>query len=150
VEIIYTNGMITINETIIVILVSFLVLVFILNRLMFRPLRDVIAQRETHFAALDRDITTVRNKTTDLSARLRQKEETARQEGLILKNELETAANQQAKEIVNITRGEITGLKESTQKEIDIQIAEAKKVIHQEAHRLSMEIVSKILGREIA
>lgn len=149
-EIIYTNGMITINETIIVILVSFLVLVFILNRLMFRPLRDVIAQRETHFAALDRDITTVRNKTTDLSARLRQKEETARQEGLILKNELETAANQQAKEIVNITRGEITGLKESTQKEIDIQIAEAKKVIHQEAHRLSMEIVSKILGREIA
>ena len=149
-EIIYTNGMITINETIVVILVSFLVLVFILNRLMFRPLRDVIAQRETHFAALDRDITTVRNKTTDLSARLRQKEETARQEGLILKNELETAANQQAKEIVNITRGEITGLKESTQKEIDIQIAEAKKVIHQEAHRLSMEIVSKILGREIA
>lgn len=149
-EIIYTNGMITINETIIVILVSFLVLVFILNRLMFRPLRDVIAQRETHFAALDRDITTVRNKTTDLSARLRQKEETARQEGLILKNELETAANQQAKEIVDITRGEIAGLKESTQKEIDIQIAEAKKVIHQEAHRLSMEIVSKILGREIA
>ena len=149
-EIIYTNGMITINETIVVILVSFLVLVFILNRLMFRPLRDVIEQRATHFSALDRDITTARDKTTDLSARLRQKEEAARQEGLILKNELETAANQQAKEIVDITRGEIAGLKESTQKEIDIQIAEAKKVIHQEAQRLSMEIVSKILGREIA
>lgn len=149
-EIIYTNGMITINETMIVILASFLILVLILNRLMFRPLLDTIRKREDHLATLDSGIKSAQNKATDLTTRLRVKEEAARQDGLALKNELETAANSQAKEIVDATRGEIASLKEETQKEVSVQVTEAKKTIRQDAEKLSLEIMTKILGRGVS
>lgn len=149
-EIVYINGMITINETIIVILGSFLILVLILNRLMFRPLLDTIKQRKDHLATLDRDIRTAQNKATDLTTRLREKEESARQEGLALKNESETAANEQAKEIVNAARGTISSLKEETQKKVSTQVTEAKKTIRQDAERLSLEIATKLLGRGLS
>ena len=59
-EIVYTNGMITINETLVVILLSFLIFVMILNRLMFRPLRETIKKRDDHLNTLDNDIKTIR------------------------------------------------------------------------------------------
>jgi F-type H+-transporting ATPase subunit b len=150
VEIVYINGMITINETIIVILGSFLILVLILNRLMFHPLLDTIGKRKDHLATLDRDIRTAQDKATDLTARLREKEESARQEGLALKSESEAAANEQAKEIVNTARGTISSLKEETQKKVSAQVAEAKETIRQDAERLSLEIAAKILGRKLS
>ncbi len=147
-EIVYTNGMITINETMVVILVSFLILVMVLNRLMFRPLLGTIQEREDHLAALDEGIKTAKEKAAELSTRLRQKEESARQEGLALKNELETTANNQAKDIVSAARDMIANLKEDTQKEINAQITAAEKTIQQDAETLSTEITAKILGRQ--
>ena len=61
--------MITINETLVVILISFLILVMILNRLMFRPLRDTIEKRDDHLNTLDSDIKTAQDKAKDLMTR---------------------------------------------------------------------------------
>ena len=149
-EIVYTNGMITINETMIVILVSFLILVFILNRLMFRPILDTIQKREDHLIELDSDIKTAQEKAADLMTRLREKEASARQEGLTLKSELETVANDQAKDIVDSARKTISDLKENTQNEVKIQVASAKKTIQHDAEQLSLEIMTKILGRGVS
>lgn len=149
-EIVYTNGMITINETLVVILVSFLIFVMILNRLMFRPLLDTIRKRETHLDTLDGEIKTAQEKAAALMARLREKEASARQEGQALRNEMETAANDQAKEIVEAARGTISDLRENTKKEVNSQVTAAKKMIQQDAERLSLEIMTKILDREVA
>jgi len=150
VEIVYTNGMITINETMIVILVSFLILVLILNRLMFRPLQNTIRKREDHLADLNRGIKTAQDKATDLTNRLREKEESARQEGLALKNEMESSGNKQADDIVNTARGKISSLKEETQKEVSAQVTEAQKTIRQDAESISREIITKILGKDVS
>ena len=149
-EIVYTNGMITINETLVVILVSFLIFVMIINRLMFRPLQETIRQRDDHLDSLDSDIKDAQKNATDLMARLREKETAARQEGQVLKTELETMANDQAKEIVEAARGTISDLRENTKKEVNTQVTEAKKTIQQDAEKLSLEIMTKILGRTVS
>ncbi len=146
----YTNGMITINETLVVILVSFLIFVMILNRLMFRPLNDTIRKREGHLNELDSDIKTAQKKATDLMAQLKEKEASARQEGQTLKSELETVANDQAKDVVDTARKTITDLKENTQNEVKAQVATAKKTIQHDAEQLSLEIMTKILGRGVS
>lgn len=149
-EIVYTNGMITINETLVVILLSFLIFVMILNRLMFRPLRETIKKRDDHLNTLDNDIKTAQEKATDLMARLKEKESSARQDGQALRNELEVMANTQAKEIVEAARGTISDLRENTKKEVNTQVDQAKKTIQQDAERLSLEIMTKVLGRQVS
>lgn len=149
-EIVYTNGMITINETLVVILVSFLIFVMIINRLMFRPLQETMKERDAHLTTLDNDIKTAQAEAADLMSRLKEKEATARQEGLALKKELEAGANDQAKDIVDAARGTISDLKADTQKEVNAQVTAAKTTIQQDAERLSLEIITKILGRGVS
>ena len=47
-QIISNVALISINETVVVQLLSFLLFLYIMNRIMFRPLRNVMAQREDH------------------------------------------------------------------------------------------------------
>ena len=55
-EIIKTTALITINETLWVQLIFFLIFLFLINRVMFRPVRRNMADREVHFLSLRQDI----------------------------------------------------------------------------------------------
>ena len=55
-EIISNIALISINETLIVQVVGFLVFLFVINRIMFRPLQSVMSDREIHIERVKRDI----------------------------------------------------------------------------------------------
>ena len=55
-EIIATNALISINETAIVQLVSFLIFLYVMNRIMFRPLLSTISQRKELISDFQKDI----------------------------------------------------------------------------------------------
>ena len=55
-EIINTIALISINETLIVQLLSFLVFLFLINRVMIRPLRSVIDEREDFVTRVRKEI----------------------------------------------------------------------------------------------
>ena len=59
-EVVSTIGLITINETVIIELISFLIFLFLINRIMFRPLQDIMGEREAHIE----DITAQRQNST--------------------------------------------------------------------------------------
>ncbi|MDY6905964.1 MAG: hypothetical protein SWH61_14905 [Thermodesulfobacteriota bacterium] len=148
-EIIYTSGMITINETMIVVLVSFLLLVFILNRLMFRPLLNTIDERNNCIQGLSQDITTLKKQSEQLTNQLHDREEQARQEAFAQKKELEALGSQQASDISEQTRQEMQAIKAKAQQEVDAQYETAKKQIQQEAETLAADIMEKILERKV-
>ncbi|MFO8049840.1 MAG: hypothetical protein R6U29_12460 [Desulfosudaceae bacterium] len=149
-EIIYTNGMITINETMVVILVSFLLLVFILNRLMFRPLLNTIKEREDHLTGLSDEIKTAEQKAEDLARQLKDHETAAQQEAQRLKKELEAAGSSQATEILNQSREESQAIKEEAQKEVKAHLEAARQDLHREAENICQEIMTTILGRNVS
>lgn len=55
-QIISNIALISINETLVVQLISFLIFLFIINRIMFRPLRQVMIERENHMEKINLDI----------------------------------------------------------------------------------------------
>ena len=59
-EIIKTNALITINETLWVQMIVFLIFMFLINRIMFRPVRRNVAEREAHFDTLRQAILALR------------------------------------------------------------------------------------------
>ena len=61
-QIISNIALISINETVIIQVISFLIFLYIINRIMFRPLRNVMADRENHIKMLQQDIVAAEKK----------------------------------------------------------------------------------------
>jgi len=148
-QIISNIALISINETLFFQLISFLIFLFIINRLMFRPLQSVMVERDNHIGQIQRDILDKENEFRNLTIQLKQHESAIKEEAFKLKKELEALGSQQAAEIFVSVRKEIEALKEKTQKEVDTQISEARKNIGKESKTLAVSIMERILDRRL-
>jgi len=148
-EIISNIALISINETLIVQVISFLIFLYVINRIMFRPLRGVMADRENHIKDIQQDIVAAENKLDSLTDRIREHKSAVKMEAFAQKAKLEEAGGRQADEIFAATRQEIEAAKNEVQKVIDIQVLEAKKYIREESETLALFAMEKVLNRRL-
>jgi F-type H+-transporting ATPase subunit b len=127
--------------------ISFLVFLFIINRIMFRPLRKVMNERETHIENVQKDISAAENRFADLSHQVKAQEKSARNEAFKQREQLEAAGSRQAGEIISSARQEIDALRAEAQKEVDTRISEARKHIQKESENLAQAIIETVLHR---
>ena len=146
-EIISNVALISINETLIVQVIGFLIFLFVINRIMFRPLRNVMSDRDIHIERVKRDITQAHEEVDSITSQIQEQESTTRKEALELKDNLEATGSQQAKEIFESVKKEITADREKAQQEIEVQIAKERKSVEKESEALALNIIEKILGR---
>ena len=146
-EIISSIALISINETLIVQVISFLIFLYLINRLMFRPLRNQMADRDTYVERVRSDIDQAKIEIKSLSSQIREQEDEVKKEAFDLKKQREEIGSQRAKEIFAEVRQEIADTSASVQAEIDVKIAEARQSLQGESEALAVEIIEKILDR---
>ena len=146
-EIISNIALISINETLIVQVISFLIFLYLINRIMFRPLQNVIADRDIYIERVKRDIDQAQKQIKTMSSQIREQEAEVKKEAFDLKEQQEKIGNQQAKEIFAAVRQEIADTSAKVQKDIDIKISEAKQSLQKESGVLAKGIIEKILDR---
>jgi len=146
-EIISNIALISINETLIVQVVGFLVFLFVINRIMFRPLRNVMSDREIHIERVKRDIIQAQKEVASITGQIQEQEAATRQEAMALKDDLETGGSQQAKEIFASVKKEIVASSQKVQQEIAVRIAQERQSLEKEAQALALNIIDKILDR---
>lgn len=144
------QALISINETAIVQLLSFLIFLFIINRLMFRPLRKTAAERVQYVEKTRQDIVAAEKEVVHLLNRLEERKSAVREEAFALNIELETHANKQAEEMLTATKQEIETLRATAEKEIDVQVSQARKHIKKESENLVVYIMEQVLNRRLA
>lgn len=149
-EIISNIALISINETLIVQLVSFLIFLFIMNRIMFRPLQKVRGERNAYMTNLKQEVAAAEAEMSKQTARLKVKENEARQEANQLKKELEMSGSQTAAESAGAIRDEIAAIKSQAAREIDTQLQDARQHLVEESETLATAIMEKILNRRLA
>ncbi|MGD2186564.1 MAG: hypothetical protein PVI71_10570 [Desulfobacterales bacterium] len=148
-QIISNVALISINETLIFQVISFLIFLFIINRIMFRPLRKVISERETYIENIQKDIVAAEKKFEDLTRQIQAQEKAVRNEAFEQKEQVEASGKQKAAEIIASTRDEIAALKTRAQKEFDAQISAARKDIQRESEGLAQNIIRIVLYRSL-
>ena len=148
-QIIDTVALISINETLIFQVISFLIFLFIMNRIMFRPLRRIMAERETYIENVQKDIIDAQNQFEDLACQIQKQEKAVRDEAFEQQAKLEAAGNQQAAKILTSVHKEINASKEQARKNIDGQISAARKQIQKEAENLAKSIIETVLHRSL-
>lgn len=146
-EIISSIALISINETLIVQVISFLIFLYLINRLMFRPLRNVMADRDIYMERVRLDIDQAKTEIESLSSQIREQEAAVKKEAFDLKKQQEEIGSQQAKEIFAQVRQEIADISAKVQAEIDIKIADARQSLQKESETLALSIIEKILDR---
>ena len=148
-EIISNIALITINATLFHQLVAFLIFLFIINRIMFRPLRSVMAERDDVIEKIKLDTTNAGDTIERLCDELKERESKVRKEALKVQHELEEKGKQESAEILKSTLQEIELLKDKNEATVNAQIMEAKKALQKESEALALNIMEKLLDRRL-
>ena len=148
-DIVSKVAMISINETLIFQVISFLIFLYIINRIMFRPLRNVMAERDRYIENLKKDTAGAQKKFDSITEQITEQESAARKEALLLKAKLEDEGNSEADKILAEVRKEIAEKNEAAQKEVAAQVAAAGTEIQTESEILAINIIETILDRRL-
>jgi F-type H+-transporting ATPase subunit b len=149
-EVIQTNALISINATFVVQLVSFLIFMAIMNRLMFQPLRTVMAQRKFRVRKLREEIASAGEQLAAIETDLAEQKRAVREEAQAVNQALEAAAGEQVAAMFDETRAKTADLRRSAEGRIGTQLQVARGQVAEEARRLSTEIMQKVLQRRLS
>jgi len=146
-QIVSVEALLSINETLIVQLISFLIFLFIINRVMFRPLRGLMKEREQHVDKIKSDISEAEIEYERLLDQIKKRESAVRREALLIQDKLEKSGGDETIAIMESTRKEISELKATVARELQSQISDAKQQVKKESEAIAVAIMGKILDR---
>ena len=148
-KIISTIALISINETLFIQMISFLIFLFIINRIMIRPLRSVMAQRETHIKNVQDEIVSSKQHLDSILVRMKEEEKTIRDEARVKQEEIQAIGHKEAEGIFDAAREQIHAEKEKALEQMNAQIESAKLQIKEESEVLATFIIEKVLERRL-
>lgn len=148
-EIIATNALISINETFIVQLVSFLIFLYVMNRIMFRPLLSTISQRKALISDFQKDIISGEEDLVRLGKDLDREQAKVIQEAQKVVLSLETQGDQRASDILEDVRQQISELRHETETRVKEQVGQARKELTGEVEAVTLTIMEKVLHRRL-
>ncbi|MBL0717120.1 MAG: ATP synthase F0 subunit B [Desulfosarcina sp.] len=148
-QIISNIALISINETLFIQLISFLIFLFLINRIMFRPLVGEMNKRDALLDKLRQDIISAGDNLEGLNTQLKERESEVRTEAMGLKMKLEEEGACEASGINEAARNDVTAIKAKAEAEVDKEILEARKFLQKESELLAQGIMEKVLDRRL-
>jgi F-type H+-transporting ATPase subunit b len=130
-------------------IVNFLVLIFILNRLLYKPILGMIAKRKRQLAEAEMEIRQLRKIVNEQMAAYEEKIKQAKGEALEQKKAIIGQGAAEAAATITAVRGELPGMMEQYQARMGEQMAAAREILAGRAGDLAREIAEKVLGRRL-
>ena len=148
-EIISNIALISINETLVIQLISFLIFLFVINRVMIRPLRRAMAERETYADQLKSEMKDAESEIIQVTQQIREQETDVINEARLLSEELEQTGKQEAETIYQSARSDVEQKMKEAESEVNTLIEKARQSVRAESEALAVEIMEKMLDRRL-
>jgi len=130
-------------------IVNFLLLIFILNVLLYKPILGMIDKRKKQFEDSEAEIRRLQKTVEQKMAAYEEKLRQAKAAAVEQKNEIIRQGAEEAKTVIDAVRAEIPGMMEQFHARMDGEIGAAKKILTDHSQQLSVEIAEKVLGRSL-
>lgn len=141
--------MISLNATIFVQVTLFLVLLYILNRLMIQPLHRLILEREEATKEKERALTSVGAELEEMAAAYNRRLRAAEEEAQKARAAMSARAAEEAHRTMLTTQEEIMALRRKVRADVEEELVKARKNLKKLAQALSYEISTKVVGRKL-
>ena len=148
-QIVSNVALISINATLVVQMLSFLVFLWLINRIMFRPLRQIMEERQFHIEKIKNDIIEADKTYDSILSEIKSQEAAVRKAALEISKEHEDAGNQEAVKILEEARMEIDALRHETETDIQSNLAKAKEQAETESEKLGTLLMEQLLNRRL-
>ena len=148
-QIVSNIALISINATLVVQLISFLIFLFLINGILIQPLRRTMAERAGYLDRMKLDILETEKEMTRLLKELAAREKRVRNEALRATMEMESEGQRHASEIITDVRKEMESLMSKTQQTVSEQLAAARQRLEHESESLALNIMEKLLDRRL-
>ncbi len=141
--------MINLDYAFILQMINFLVLLVVLNLFLFKPIRKILANRQSEIngararaVEVDKD---VQEKMAQYEARLREVKGKASEE----RNALKKDAQIEESKVLELARKEAADSLAAIKSKVVKEAADARELLKEQARSLSLEICEKVLGRSL-
>ena len=149
-QIISNVAMISINETLWIQMLSFLLFLYIMNRVMFRPLRGVMGERKDYIEQIKTDTVAADNNYEELIKKAKSQERAVRKAANKARSEKEAAGSREADKILADALEQISSLRKEAESEVARQVAAAKTQLAAETEALVIAVMEKVLERRVS
>lgn len=141
--------MLQIDQSLLIQMGNFLLLVILLNIFLYRPIRRIIAQRSEEVGSLEHSIREYQEKAEENEKGIQEHMVQARKEGFLAKESLKTEGVEQEKEILQESSSKVEERIAKARNNIDRQLKDVRKILDEQVAVFSKELAEKILGRNV-
>ncbi|HDZ91359.1 MAG: hypothetical protein JRJ09_02470 [Deltaproteobacteria bacterium] len=141
--------MLDINSTLLIQIVNFLVLLFVLNLILFRPIRRVLAEREKEMNSRQKTIDEFQTRAQENEKGIEEGIVKARKEGYAEKEALKAQGLEEEKNILQEAGAGVEKKLGAAKKEMEAKIAATREALEAQIASFSEELAQKILGRSV-
>jgi F-type H+-transporting ATPase subunit b len=148
-EIVTQSELVSINATLLVQAVSFLIFLFLIERVMFRPLWRTVQDRREYLRQLERDVKAQERRLVAMTEKL-EKEAAALKAAAFRESEkLEASGKQEARSMLRQVRAEMFAQQKKDAAEIQHRVEGIQQQLAGEVEPLVANIIAKVLDRRL-
>lgn len=141
--------MLYVDKTVFIQVGNFLVLLFLLNRILYRPVRKILGQRGEEMNSLQSAIGDYRTKVEHLTKDLEENLTGARKEGFREKESLKQTGLSEEKDMLHAAASSAGEKIMNAREEIERKAREARDSLEKDLALFAKEVAEKIMGRSI-
>jgi F-type H+-transporting ATPase subunit b len=141
--------MVTLDYTILVQMANFILLIFILNALLYKPILSIIGKRKSQMEASDGEVKRLSQTVEQKLAEYENKVRMAKLNAMEQRNAIVKEGTDRAKGIIDTVRNEIPGMMEQFNARMGKEVDAARAILRSQSQKISLDIAEKVLGRSI-
>ncbi len=136
--------------TVFALLINFMVLVFLLNIVLFRPIRKALRERQAKLDAQAADISLLESQGLGLDSEIKDKLAAARRDGAGARETLKNEGADAEASLLEEVKREVDLEWSRVEQKIKEDMARARESLKAQAESFAQLLASKILGRELS
>ncbi len=142
--------MIELNWTLFAQIINFLLLVFLLNLVLFRPIRRHLQERKAEMAARETEIDQLTRESQGMHAEVQENLAAARRQGASEREALRQAGTQAEASLLEQVKKEVEEEWTRVEAKIKADMAKARESLKAQSQSFAQMLAAKILGREVS
>jgi F-type H+-transporting ATPase subunit b len=140
---------IEINWTLFMQMINFLVLLFILNHLLYKPILKIIDERKKKINEASEECKSLDQKCEERLAIYKDQLQKARLNAIMQKEEIKTEGIETAKRLIEKVKEEADRILVDTTERIQREVVLAREALRRQAREMAVDIAEKLVGRKL-
>ena len=141
--------MVDINSSLFIQIINFLILIFVMNLLLYKPILKILNNRQEQIASAENAVKelnlTIQNKMAEYESQIQK----AKLQAMNERNGIIQEGVDTGKQILDGAKQEIGTMMDQFHQKLQGEMAAAKDILTNQSGRISREIAEKVLGRGI-